>query len=33
MRDALAGEAYIEKVNAAAQKNIQKNTQKNVGPL
>jgi len=33
IRDALAGEAYIEKVNADAQKNIQKDTQKNVGPL
>lgn len=33
IRDALAGEAYIEKINADAQKNIQKNTEKNVGPL
>ena len=33
MRDALAGEAYIEKINADAQKNVQKNTEKNVGPL
>ncbi len=33
VRDALAGEAYIEKVNASAQKNVQKSTQKNVGPL
>ena len=32
-RDALAGEQHIEQVNAAAQKNIQKETQKNVGPL
>lgn len=33
MRDALAGEQHIEQVNAAAQKNIQKDTQKSVGPL
>ncbi len=33
MRDALAGEMYIEQVNAAAQKNIQKNTEKSVPTL
>ena len=33
MRDALAGEAFIEKGNAEVQKNIQKSTEKNVGPL
>ena len=33
VRDALAGQAYIEKVNADAQKNMQKNTEKNVAPL
>jgi hypothetical protein len=33
MRDALAGEQYIEKTNAAKQQNIQKDTQKNVPTL
>jgi hypothetical protein len=33
MRDALAGQQYIEKVNAAKQQNIQKDTQKNVPTL
>jgi hypothetical protein len=33
MRDALAGQQYIEKTNAAKQQNIQKDTQKNVPNL
>ena len=33
VRDALAGEEYIENVNAGVQKNIQKNTEKNVPTL
>jgi hypothetical protein len=33
MRDALAGQQYIEKTNAAKQQNIQKDTQKNVPTL
>ena len=33
MRDALAGQQYIEKVNAAKQQNLQKDTQKNVPTL
>jgi hypothetical protein len=33
MRDALAGQAYIEKTNAAKLQNIQKDTQKNVPTL
>ena len=33
MRDALAGQQYIEKTNAAKQQNIQKDTQKNVPSL
>jgi hypothetical protein len=33
MRDALAGERHIEDVNAAAKQKIQKDTEKNVGPL
>ena len=33
MRDALAGEQYIEKINAAKQQNLQKDTQKNVPTL
>ena len=33
MRDALSGEAYIEKTNAAKLQNIQKDTQKNVPTL
>jgi hypothetical protein len=33
MRDALAGQQYIEKTNAAKQQNLQKDTQKNVPTL
>jgi len=33
MRDALAGQQYIEKINAAKQQNLQKDTQKNVPTL
>jgi len=33
MRDALAGEQYIEKINAAKQQNLQKDTRKNVPSL